>query len=273
MAESDYLTMGPEDPDRVGGIGTVGRDNQAKRLLQLHEASHSPELTAIMSRPRDEERSETLVLSEVEELLTAQTGQRAFFRPDDGHVLVDASVRGTSERDRAISVVYELPSGRVAQGAIDGIAAGAGERFLRESEANAQRMIEARRYGGEAGRAMVRDELADERRDRQAPDERLEAANKALDDRDRENDELRKRIAALEAAAANTEDEPPAQSGDTPQSLPEPWSGYDADPAADRAQTVREGDLDREALERVRAYEQARTRPSKQVLDAVAERI
>lgn len=124
MIRGETIQVGPGavigplgDLDGVGELTAhLGVHNSADRLVQRHRQNWPLGLTEALSREKDFDRSRTLDLGEVEAALRALKGRTAFFKADD--VLEDASVRGTTDKDRIVSVVFRKPSGRSANGVI-----------------------------------------------------------------------------------------------------------------------------------------------------------
>ena len=236
------VTLGPLDPDNAGElVGRLGVHNKADRLLQRHRKNWPVSLVNALSRPRDDLRSETLDLDEVEHALRSLKGRAAFFGEED--VLEDASVRGMSDRDFIVSVVFRKPSGRSAQGVIP--YAGLDQSIAAYEAAKAKE-------DGVLLSAPVGEGQEDPGAIAKAQEE-ARAAQEARRELEGKLDGVLERVARLED--------------------PEPFEGYDELAADARAKAVREGGLEefgRRGLERIREYEEAH-KNSKQVLAAVED--
>lgn len=243
MASTPGLTYGPLDPDNTSELTSrLGVHNKADRLLQRHASNWPVELVNALSRPLDEERTATLDLDEVEDALGNLSGRRAFFKTDDE--LEDAAVRGTSDRDRVVSVVFRKPSGRSAYGVIP----------YEDLDASI-RAYDAKKARLEGGGAPVLLGASSDSSEREVA---LEAAAQDAESRARDaearHEELLERVEALEN--------------------PEPWDGYDELNAPDVVDAIKEGGIQeygRAGLERIKTYEEGRERPRSTVVSAVED--
>lgn len=110
-------TIGPQDPDNTAGLTErVGVHNKADTLLKNHQKNWPKALRTALALPRDVDRSAALDTDEVHEALLAVPKRQRFFREE--YKLLDAVVRGLTRGARCVSVLYEVPSGRVAHGVI-----------------------------------------------------------------------------------------------------------------------------------------------------------
>lgn len=243
--EGHGLSIGPQDPDNTSKLtAKVGVHNKADKLLARHRANWPVQLTTALSRPRDDERSETLLVDEVQSALEALKGRRAFFNPETDE-LEDASVRGTTDKDRIVSVVVRRGGefGRSYNGVLPYEGMTGSIRAYEEA-------VEAEKNGGFAPAALPAgdDETAAALAEAQRQRDAAEAQNRELSGT---LQELQDRLAALEN--------------------PEPFDGYAGMKAQDRAKRVEEGGISefgRAGLERIATYEAAHGN-SVQVLRAV----
>lgn len=244
------LTLGTLDTDSSADLtARMGVHNHADVLLERHAANWPVELTKALSLPQDDLRTEALDEEEVEDALLALKGRRAFYDEDD--TLEGAAVRGRTDAERIVSVVFRRPSGRLAHGVIP-------YAGLTLSEAAHERLQEAKKGGvtaapaAEVGAAEPA-ELAQAKTDAEAAETRAREAESAQRKADEATRELQERIAALEN--------------------PEPVPGYAALNAGDRKKLVVDGgvaEYGRSGLERIEAWERSQENGGhKTVLDAI----
>lgn len=245
------LTLGPQDPDSSSELtGKLGVHNRAKKLLDRHRANWPVDLTLALSRPRDDLRSEALLenMDEVEAALGRMSGRRAFFNAEED-VLEDAAVRGLTERERVVSIVFRRPSGRVGQGVIPYVGFEETEGVFAHLKARQDGVLLAAPAApaatSEEGDEALRAQLAEsEAKAKQATKEKADA----------------------EAALANLNERLERLEN------PEPWEGYDVTKVDDRVKRIHEGGVEefgRAGLERIETYESGRAQPSKKVLQAI----
>lgn len=112
------LIVGPMDPDSTSELTRkLGTHNKVDRLLKRHAANYPLALTKALARPRDEDRTEALDVDEVHDYCLGLRGKSAFLGDDDE--IVSASVRGTRDADRVVSVLYRTgKSGRSARAVV-----------------------------------------------------------------------------------------------------------------------------------------------------------
>lgn len=245
------LTLGPLDPDSSSDLTkNLGVHNRATQLLKRHAANWPLELTRALSRPLDEMRTEALDHDEVLGALTALKGRRAFFNEDTDE-LEDAAVRGISEKDLIVSVVYRRGGefGRLAQGVIPYSGMSASQRAYDELKAK------------EDGTPLAASPASGDPDALQAAQAQVEAAQAAQASAEQVARESRAAQEAMEERLRRLEN-------------PEPFPGYDDLDARERADRIKSGGVDefgRAGLERIHAYEADRKQPSKQVLAAIED--
>lgn len=255
-APTPGLTLGPLDPDNTSEMtARLGVHNKAAKLLKAHASNWPVQLTTALSRPIDVERTEALDQDEVLSALSSLRGRRAFF-DEDSDVLEDATVRGVTEKDRVVAVVFRrapkdskvgVEHGRSAYGVIPYAGLDASVRAYEEKKAREE-------LGPLAGFQTTALEAQEGHLEGVVPEEQLRAAEDARRQAEQDMTELRERLERLEN--------------------PEPWDGYDDENANAVVERVKEGGIDefgRAGLERIRSYEESYSQPRKTVLAAVDE--
>jgi hypothetical protein len=232
---SDTLVLGPQDPEATSELTKrLGVHNKAGKLLERHRRNYPEGMTTILAYPRDDLRSESLDLEELEDELRGLRGRKAFFEEDDE--LVHANVRGSKATGYFVDVLYRKPSGRTARGVIS-----------YEPLSGSVRAFEAAQAAEEAGGARV---VVGGDEELQAA---LESAEKEKRDAQSALQEMQDRISRLEN--------------------PEPWDGYDETSAQEKVDLIKQGGLEeygKAGLERIRDYERSRGNDAhKSVLTAV----
>jgi hypothetical protein len=108
------LSIGPMDLDNSSQLTSkLGVHNKAHILLQRAAANFPLELTKALSRPTDMER--TLAVQEHrDEVETAARATGSWLRTTD--VVEDLSVKGTSDADRILVVLFRNEAGRSGRG-------------------------------------------------------------------------------------------------------------------------------------------------------------
>lgn len=235
MPRTPGLAIGPENVDQAGElVADLGVHNLADRLLDRHAQLYPLPLVQALGRPRDDDRSTSLDLEEVQEVLKDQTGRRAFFK--DGYVLEDAAVKGDTPDNRVVSVVFRNPvTGRSGRGVLPYEAFEAAERRHLEKQ---QALAQAQLAPGQV-------------------DPQFSAASAATSDAATEQrlQELERRFRQAEQARAEVQDELDKLRD------PEPWEGYadsNQDAIVARLESEDGGlaEFGRAGLERIQAYEE-----------------
>jgi hypothetical protein len=226
------LTIGPMDPDSSSELTKkLGTHNKVDKLIQRHAANYPIELTKALSRPRDEDRSESVDLEEAAAYARALRGRKAFLGDDDE--VVAAAVLGRNENERVVALLYRTAkSGRTARGVIP-------YAELPQSQAAYERLLAERDAEDASGAAPAPITVPED----SGADERVAEAERARVAAEQEAQELRERVAALEA--------------------PEPYEGYDDEAANEVVARIREGGRDEfgtVGLQRLVDYEKAHKR-------------
>jgi len=251
------VSIGELDPDRTADFGTVAQAETAKRLRRQHARMYPQELTAMLSRQRNDPRSEALVLEEVEPAIIEANESRAKRgKLPDGFKLIPDSlaVRGEDGGIQAVTYTFRVKSGRTGKGALPYDA----ETFPRSFAAGTDAVAIAK--AKEAGTAWVPPALAEQL----ARIGGAEGAPAAADSA--EVEKLRRKLANAKAKIAELS-ESKGDGGDggkgaggastSPDALEEPWDGYDGMRAQDIATRLRE-EKDPAAAQRVLEYEHAK---------------
>lgn len=246
------VRIGPMDPDSTADFGTVGAKNSARTLIRRHAAMHPPQLTGVLRRKRQAERSDALDMGEVRRAAEQRIEDEGQEVPEDFYI-TGAAVRGEDDApsQQVVSFTYALPSGRQGKGALpynsdtvpESIAAG--DEAVRVADAKKrgvawvpQQIADAFANAG-AKPADEDDESIDAvLAKQQVEGERDEAVQRA-ERAEREKGELEQRLDALSAQVAQLEAArtgEPASTGETPRpALPfEDFEGKSADAIKER---------------------------------------
>lgn len=249
--------IGPEDPsgDEAAAFGAVGAGSKMRRMIEHHRRLFPAADRAMLRRKWDEPRSEEL-LEHTDALADALGIDN----------LEGVGVRGTTARTRILTLVTRGTNGRAHKSWLP-YSVLDGEDFadIKEAVENAANIAEARRKGMVLGLSPTEASAgaqADSSELRRRLDA-LEANGGANDELQSENDDLRARVAELEAAQAAPDEAAAAAAAadDLPLTIT----------AIKKAIAACDDDESRAALKaRIREAEEARDEPRRGVLEAAA---
>lgn len=109
------VRVGPLDPDSTSQFGQVSAKNSARQLIRLHRQMYSPAKVRALSRPLDEPRTKGLDFEEVENYLRGLEHPNGDPMLAEGHKLVGAAVRGDPRTGQVVTFQFQTPSGRVGK--------------------------------------------------------------------------------------------------------------------------------------------------------------
>lgn len=234
------VRIGPMDPDSTADFGTVGAKNSAKMLIRRHAGMHPPQLVGVISRTRQNERSRVLDMGEVREAAEGRIKDDGQEVPE-GFYITGAAVRGEDDKpsQQVVSFTYQLPSGRQGKGALpynadtvpDSVAAGDESVRIADAKKHGLPFIPQQVADALAG-AKAPDEGGDDSAvqalevERDAEKARADKAETAQDDLQRQLDELKGTVAALQEAQANLAPAGPAGPTDVDKRPVEPFDGF-----------------------------------------------
>lgn len=109
------VKVGPLDPDKAERFGHVSQGATARQLIRVHSQLHPVELTRVLARPLDPERTKALVIDEVREYLDGLTRENGDPVVPDGARVVAAQVRGDRDTEQVLTFTYRTESGRTAK--------------------------------------------------------------------------------------------------------------------------------------------------------------
>lgn len=274
MATLEGVRVGPLDPDRAEAFGVVDGSTSARQLIRHHLAMYPPQLVAILRLPRNDLRSDDVLVREEVEAAVEASWEGDL--PDEFEVNGYAVRGDESAKQRWLTFTWAGKSGRTGKGAVpyegddlaESIAAGdeavkmdaakkAGLPWI--PQATAEALTAAGRESAEPvvqldpEAEQTKAALEEERTLRADAEARAADLQKQLDavqaDASRQSD------SGVTTSPQNPEggspDAPPA-GGDTGPALP--WADYDEDNADTVAKKLRESDSVPLA-EAVRAYE------------------
>ena len=95
------LRIGPMEPDEFAGLGGPSGLRDARAAIEAAQQAHPPELRAAQQKPRDEEATAKLNLSELSDHF--------------GVDIVAASVRGVPGTEQVLLYLFRTESGRTAR--------------------------------------------------------------------------------------------------------------------------------------------------------------
>lgn len=276
------VRVGPLDPDRAEGFGTVDGSTSARQLIRHHLAMYPPQLVRVLRLPRHGLRSDALDREEVEEAV--EQGFEGDL-PDEFEV-TGYAVRGDeAAREKWLTYTWVGKSGRSGKGAIPYDEDALPDSFAAGTEK--VQMDEAKKAGMPWIPSATAEALG--RGDAVQMDADAEKTRAALDEERRLREEAEARAADLQTQldAARADASRQSDSGITsgPQS-PEgsndpagegdeselPWASYDDETADVIAGKLRE-DGTPELAEKVRAYETGAAGSNRATVTRAADQI
>lgn len=183
------LMVGPQDPDNTAELtARYGVANNAIELLTGVADNQPAELMSLLALPTDQDRSDALVLAEVERAAGDLLDRTEVIDGEERSAyLAAAYVKGNDPRSRVVTITYVVPSGRTGKASL-----GSYDEFP-QSQAAFEELRRAKmgvasessRLGKAAGDDSVPDPASPE----------IEAMRESMDEMHRELRELRARQA------------------------------------------------------------------------------
>lgn len=285
------VKVGPLDPDRTAEFGQVSAKNSARTLLRFHAQQNPAVLRQRLARAIDPERTKGLDMDEVRAYVGGLKHDNGDPLVPDGATVVGASVRGETDREQTLTFTYELPSGRTGKWFAPYTASAiprsfeSGAQYARIREMKDRGVVEFDREGLhthvlERENAGLRREVKALRGNLESPDEQAEDVeetpgdtrpdDKIAEENQRlgqENEELRSRLAALEAHFGNAPgDADQAEATATEEPPLDDYDGYKAD---ELVKLMRSDDTDADTRQKVLDYE--RRHQNRRTVVAAAE--
>lgn len=115
MSALPGVNVGPLDPDRAERFGHVSQGVTARQLIRVHSQLHPVELTRVLARPLDPERTKALDLDEVRGYLGGLKRDNDDPVVPEGTRVVAAQVHGERDTEQVLTFVYRTESGRTAK--------------------------------------------------------------------------------------------------------------------------------------------------------------